>query len=126
LGRTHPDDFAALFAADFTFTDASSPEPITTPDQVRQYMDAWYRAFPDMRVKTTNRVVSDNQVAAEVEFTGTNTGPLAFGGNEIPATGKSVVGTGAYFAKVEDGKIVSFAAHPDTAGLMAQLGLMNA
>ena len=91
---------------------------------MQAYMEAWYSAFPDMRAKTTNRVVSDDQVAAEVEFTGTNTGPLQMGGREIPATGRPIVGTGTYFASVRDGKIVSFRAHPDAASMMAQLGLM--
>ncbi|MDQ0617326.1 ester cyclase [Arthrobacter globiformis] len=54
----------------------------------------------------------------------TNTGPLHMGDKEIPATGKSVTATGAYFASVRDGKIVSFRAHPDVATMMGQLGLM--
>jgi hypothetical protein len=45
-----------------------------------------------MSVKQTNRVVSDEAVAAEVHFTGTNTGPMMMAGKEIPPTGKSVVG----------------------------------
>lgn len=43
---------------------------------------------------------------------------------EMPATGKSVKGTGSYFASVREGKIVSFSAHPDDAGMMAQLGVL--
>lgn len=116
--------FADLLADDFTFTDVMAPEPFRTREQVRAYMDTWFMAFPDMRVRTTRRVVSDDEVAAEVEFTGTNTGPMRMGDQEIPATGKSVVGTGTYFVSVTDGKITSFRAHPDVASLMGQLGLM--
>lgn len=116
--------FAELLAEDFTFSDVSVPEPMHSRDQVTEYMESWYTAFPDMRVKTTNRVVSEDQVGAEVEFTGTNTGPLLMGGRQIPATGREVTGTGTYFASVRDGKIVSFTAHPDVAALMGQLGLL--
>lgn len=116
--------FTGLLADDFTFSDVMVPEPFRTREQVQAYMDSWYVAFPDMRARTVRRVVSDDEVAAEVEFTGTNTGPLQMGGREIPATGKSVVGTGTYFASVRDGKIVSFRAHPDVASMMGQLGLM--
>jgi hypothetical protein len=35
-----------------------------------------------------------------------------------------VVGRGAYFVRVRDGKVVEFSSHPDAAGLMVQLGLM--
>jgi steroid delta-isomerase-like uncharacterized protein len=116
--------FVDLLAPDFVWTDLTVPEPMRSRDQARQYMQAWFTAFPDMRVKQTNRVVGGDGVAAEVEFTGTNSGPMMMGGVEIPPTGKSVLGRGSYFARVEHGKIVRFSSHPDVAGMMMQLGLM--
>jgi predicted ester cyclase len=77
-----------------------------------------------MSVKQTNRVVSDEVVAAEVQFTGTNTGPMMMAGREIPPTGKSVVGKGTYLARVKGGKVVEFNSYPDIAGMMMQLGFM--
>ncbi|WAH99321.1 ester cyclase [Arthrobacter sp. MMS18-M83] len=118
------DDFADMFADDFTLSDVSLPDALHSTDQVRQYMETWFTAFPDMHVRSINRVVTEDAVAAEVEFTGTNTGPLVVGGMEVPATGKSVKGTGTYFVSVRDGKITSFSAHPDVAGMMVQLGMM--
>ncbi|MBO1268294.1 ester cyclase [Arthrobacter cavernae] len=120
----NPDDFVDLFAEDFTFSDVTRPEALRSKDEVRQYMESWFTAFPDMRILSINRVVGDDAVAGEVEFTGTNTGPLVVGGMEMPATGKSVTSTGAYFFSVRDGKIASFSARPDGAGLMEQLGLL--
>jgi predicted ester cyclase len=87
-------------------------------------METWFTAFPDMHIRSVNRVVSEDAVAGELEFTGTNTGPLVVGGMQMPATGKSVKGTGSYFASVRDGKIASFSAHPDVAGMMVQLGTL--
>ena len=77
-----------------------------------------------MRIKETNRIVTDDAVAVELEFTGTNTGPMTMAGREIPPTGKTVLGKGAFFARIQDGKIVQFSSHPDVAGLMMQLGFM--
>ena len=111
-------------ADEFTFSDVNASEPFRSPEQVQAYMEGWFTAFPDLRAKATNRVVTEDQVAGEVEFTGTNTGPLRMGSQEVPATGKAVTGTGTYFASVKDGKFVSFRVHPDVAALMAQLGLM--
>jgi steroid delta-isomerase-like uncharacterized protein len=116
--------FVGLLAADFVWTDLTLPEPMRSRDEARQYMQAWFTAFPDMRVKQTNRVVGGDDVAGEIEFTGTNSGPMMMGGMEIPPTGRSVLGRGSYFARVEDGRIVRFSSHPDVAGLMMQLGLM--
>jgi len=117
-------DFVDLFADEFTFSDVTLPEALHSKDQVQEYMGTWFTAFPDMRISTVKRVVSEDAVAAEIEFTGTNTGPFVVGGMEMPATGKSVRGTGTYFASVQDGKIASFSAHPDVAGMMAQLGMI--
>ena len=118
-----PDRFAALLADGFEFRDSSLPEPLTTTDQVREYMRSWFTAFPDLRMTVINRVIAEDSVAGEVEFTGTHTGPLNAGGQQIPATGKAVRSAGTYFAQVKDGKIASFNAHPDVMGLMVQLGL---
>ena len=118
------DAFANLLADDFVWTDLTLPEPMRTKDEARQYAQAWFTAFPDMRVKETNRIVTDDAVAAELEFTGTNTGPMMMTGREIPPTGKTVLGKGAYFARIKDGKIVQYNTHPDVAGLMMQLGFM--
>ena len=119
-----PEAFVDLFADEFVWRDLTVPEPMRTSDEAVAYMQSWFTAFPDMRVRTTNRVIGRDSIAAEIEFTGTNTGPLAMGGMQIPATGKSVVGHGAYFVRVRDGKVVEFSSHPDAAGMMAQLGLM--
>jgi steroid delta-isomerase-like uncharacterized protein len=119
-----PDAFIDLFADEFVWRDLTVPDEMRTRDEAKQYMQGWFTAFPDMRVRTTNRVIGDDAVAAEVEFTGTNTGSLSMGGTQLPATGKSVVSKGAYFARVKDGKVVEFSSHPDAAGMMMQLGLM--
>jgi steroid delta-isomerase-like uncharacterized protein len=118
------DAFADLFADDFVLRDLASPDPITTKAGVRQYAQAWFTAFPDMNVKQTNRVVGEDAVAGEVEFTGTNNGPMMMAGNEIPPTGKNVIGKATYFVHVRNGKVVEFNSYPDIAGTMMQLGFM--
>lgn len=118
------DAFVSLFADDFTWVDWTLPEPIRDRAGAKKYFNGWTTAFPDMRVKTVSRVVGDDAIAAEIEFMGTNTGPMAMGGNEIPPTNKAVTGRGSYIARVQGGRIVEFRSHPDVAGLMMQLGFM--
>jgi steroid delta-isomerase-like uncharacterized protein len=122
--KHNTDEFADLFADGFVYRDSSLPEPLHSKDAIKQYMQGWYTAFPDMHVRQTNRVANEDAVSAEIEFIGTNSGPLMMGGQQLPPTGRSVVGHGAYFAKVRDGKIVEFSAHPDVAEMMMQLGMM--
>jgi steroid delta-isomerase-like uncharacterized protein len=118
------DSFAAMFANDFVYTDDTVPETMNTLDQVREYMTGLFTAFPDMRVKELNRVVGDDALAAEVEFTGTNSGPLSMGGMELPPTGRQITAHGTYFARAQDGKITQFHAHPNAAEMMMKLGHM--
>jgi steroid delta-isomerase-like uncharacterized protein len=115
----------ALLADDVTWQDVSIPQPMKGKAAVRQYMQGWFTAFPDMKATVKNRVVTDDQVAAEVEFVGTNTGPLQMGagGPAMPATGKKVTGKGTYFVRIRNGKGVSVHTYPDVAGMMMQLGM---
>ncbi len=119
-----PDRFVALLGDKFVWRDAAMPGPMTSPDEARAYVQSWLTAFPDMHLQRTNRLVDEDRVAAELEFTGTNTGPVNMGGQEIPATGRRVTGHGTYFSRVENGKIVEFSTYPDVAEMMAQLGMM--
>ena len=120
------DAWVDLFADDFVWHDWTTPEPIRGKDGARQYFNSWMTAFPDMRLKTVSRVVGEDAVASEIEFHGTNSGPLVMGGMEMPPTNKTVTGRGTYTARVRDGKIVEFRSHPDAAGMMMQLGMMPA
>src|SRR6266704_3330561 len=97
------DAFADIFADGAAVNDVAAPEPIMGRDAIRAYAQAWFTAFPDMSVKQMNRLVNEDSVAAEIQFTGTNTGPMMMGGKEIPPTGKAVVGKGTYFSRAKDG-----------------------
>jgi predicted ester cyclase len=119
-----PEVFADLFADDFVLEDITVPAPIRTKEGAEAYVQSWLTAFPDIHVRRTNRVIGEDSIAGELEFTGTNLGPLAMGDMTLPPTSKTVVGRGAYFVRVRDGKIVEFHSHPDAAGMMVQLGLM--
>jgi len=118
-----PDAWAAMFADRFRWTDDTQPDPISTKEGARDYMRAWITAFPDMHVKMLNRVVADDSVGAELEFSGTNSGPMNMGGQTIPPTNKKVTAHGTYFVKAKDGKIVEFHSHPNIMEMMGQLGI---
>ena len=121
-----PDRALALLSEDAVWRDVASPEPMRSKTAIRQYIQGWFTAFPDLNANTKNRVANEDQVAAEVEFTGTNSGPLqmAPGAPAIPATGKKVMGKGTYFVRIRNGKAVEVHTYPDAAGMMMQLGLV--
>ena len=116
----------AVLSDDIVWHDVDSPEPFQGKEAVRSFIQSWFTAFPDMKTTVKNRVVTEDQVAAEMEFSGTNTGPLQMGPNapSIPATGKKVRGKGTYFVRIRNGKAVEVHSYPDAAGMMMQLGLV--
>ncbi len=118
--------FVNLFADDFTWYDWGSPEPIRDKEGAKRFFSNWMTAFPDMRVTSRSRVIGDDAVAAEIEWSGTNTGSMRMGDTEIPPSNRRITGRGTYIARVKDGKIAEFRSHPDAAGMMMQLGMMQA
>ena len=116
----------AIYSDDIVWQDVGSPQLMHGKEAVRQYIQGWFSAFPDIKITVTNRLVTEDQVAGELEFTGTNGGPLQFapGMPAIPATGKVANGKATYFVWIKNGKAVEVHTYPDTAGMMMQLGLM--
>ena len=120
------DGSLALYSDDVVWVDVGIPEPLRGKDAVRQYVQGWFSAFPDIKLTVKNRLVTEDQVAGELEWIGTQSGPLQLGPGTpaLPATGKKVIGKGTYFVRVKNNKATEVHTYPDTAGLMMQLGLM--
>jgi steroid delta-isomerase-like uncharacterized protein len=116
----------AVFPDDVVWQDITNPQPLNGKEGIGQYLQGWFTAFPDIKITVTNRVATEDYVAAELDFVGTNTGALqlAPGAPAIPATGKKVIGKGTYFVHFKNGKAVEVHSYPDAAGMMMQLGLM--
>ena len=115
--------FLSHCADDIAWHDPAVPEPINGKEGTAEFFTGWVTAFPDMNVRQTNRVIGDDTIAAQLIFTGTNTGPMQMGEDSIPATGNTVASRGADFARIKDGMLAEMHTYPDLAGMMQQLGL---
>lgn len=93
------------------------------PAEGREQIDRSYRelftAFPDCRAEIGNIFTGQNQVFAEVRWTGTNKGDF----RNTPATGKFVDIRIAYIFKIEGGKIKKITEYYDGATVAKQMGL---
>jgi predicted ester cyclase len=116
----------ALMDENIVFHDTGVPGPINGKAELEKYFNAWVAAFPDYKMKTLNTVVSDDYIAAEIEGSGTNKGPLSMRDQpEMPATNRKLTSRVSYFAKVKNGKIIDVYIYSDVAGMMGQLGLQE-
>ena len=115
----------ALVADDVVATNVARPEPMRGKEAYRQFYQHTFDTYTGYTIEVKNRVVSEDQVATEIVFSGTHTGPLALGpGDPIPPTGNKFAADGAYFLRVRDGKIAEVHMHPDIAGFLMQLGVL--
>ena len=83
--------------------------------------DAWWKAFPDLKHEIVSEIESGDIYACELAMHGTHTGPMQTPQGALPATGKRVRMASCDYVVVKNGKITSWHAYPDMAGLMAQL-----
>jgi steroid delta-isomerase-like uncharacterized protein len=117
---------AALAAPDLEWLVAPFGETYRGPDGFRDGLQIWNTAFPDAKAPITYVMATGDAVAAEYDYRGIQTGPLAAPGGAIPPTGKRLDTKGCHVAQVRDGKFVSIRTYFDVATLLQQLGLMPA
>ncbi len=115
----------ACWAPDAVIIDPASPQPIKGKEAVRQNMDAWLKAFPDLQFKPSNTILSKGDtIAFEVNLSGTHKGPLVGPQGTVPASNKKLQFTGVGFWRMNaQGLIAEERRYYDTAGFMRQLGI---
>jgi steroid delta-isomerase-like uncharacterized protein len=95
---------------------------VTGYEGVRQNIDGYRSAFPDLKITIEEQLAEGDLVATRWTAKGTHKGELM----GIAPTGKEATVTGLTLDKIEDGKIVETWNNWDTLGLMRQLGVIPA
>ena len=118
------DRYLGVHAESFVLYAPDSPEPRKGREALREWIQGFVNAFPDLRVERERSFGQGDWVCVEYTVTGTHKGPLPGpGGEMIPATNKAVRLPGSVVFKVEGGKITEAHEYYDILGMMAQLGL---
>lgn len=94
--------------------------------QIVESFKTWKTAFPEGTAEVTNQIAQGEQVASEVVYKATHTGPLATATGSISPTNKPVELTVMLVSSFRDGLIQRERAYYDKAGLMRQLGIVAA
>src|ERR1700737_4836066 len=93
-------------------------------DQVRNYTQIYWSAFPDFNVSVTYQVIAGDTAVTESAYSGTHTGTLRTPNGDIPATGKRVQGCQVAVQRVRDGQIWSEHLYFDQMEFLGALGLI--
>lgn len=91
--------------------------------QIVQSFKAWNTAFPQGTAEVINQIAQGEQVASEVVYKATHTGPFVMSGVTIPPTNKPIELKVMLIQSFRDGLIQRERAYFDKAGLLQQLGV---
>jgi ketosteroid isomerase-like protein len=94
------------------------------PEQIAQWMQVFYAAFPGISHPIDRMVAGGNTVTVELRAEGTHTGPLASSAGEVPPTGRDISLRVANLLTVDDdGRVTSVNVYFDQMQMLEQLGL---
>jgi steroid delta-isomerase-like uncharacterized protein len=91
------------------------------PEGLKQFVQAWHSAFPDMNVAIDLLISEGTKVAVRWTLNGTHQGTFL----GIPATGKYVSLPGITIFRIEDGTIKEGWGFWEQAGMLQQLGVVQ-
>lgn len=94
------------------------------PEATVEGLGVFKTAFPDLHCEIVRLIAGDREVAAELVWHGTHTGPLATPTGTIPATGKPIT-THATKVFAFDRDLIKYARHYwDMTELLGQIGAL--
>jgi steroid delta-isomerase-like uncharacterized protein len=109
-----PDGVARLVTNEFVSESDMVPAPLQGPDAVKQVVQMYVHAFPDLHFEIEQMVASGDYVITRWRATGTHGGELM----GIPATNRPAVTHGCSVTEVREGKMTREWVYWDTGNLL--------
>jgi len=111
-----------IVASDFVGHDPALPEEVRGPGGLRELIDGYRAAFPDIHITIEDQIADGDRVVTRWSAKGTHQGVLM----GMTATGKQATVTGITIDRIAAGRIAESWNNWDTLGLMQQLGAIPA
>ena len=107
------------FAQDCTFTDQATGLTLKGLDELKDWLNGWFQAFPDMTSDEGGYLDAGDSVIHQTIARGTNSGPLG----EMPATGRTVAVPYCEIWHFDaDGRGIGGSLYYDQLSMLQQLG----
>jgi steroid delta-isomerase-like uncharacterized protein len=114
-------DFAVMDRiVDAHYVNYSMPMTTPGPQGLRQVLEMFVSAFPDMHIVVEDIVAENDKAATRGHFTGTHSGTFM----GVPATGKSINVSYIDMWAAHNGRMIENWVQMDILGLMVQLGVV--
>lgn len=118
------DEWKAELANDAIYEEAATHVRVKGADDYLKIVQRWKRAFPDLQATVLDSAMTGNKVFAEVEWEGTQTGPLEGPFGMIAPTHKHGVVKASMIVTVKNDKIVELHHYFDMVTMLSNLGLV--
>ena len=115
------DHLKELYAADAVYEEPGTGRVFRGPEEIAEANVGWKRAFPDAKGTVTSAAAADDTVTLEVTWEGTQDGPLAANGQEIPPSHNRIQVKAAEVFRFEGDQIKEEHHYFDMLGMMEQL-----
>jgi steroid delta-isomerase-like uncharacterized protein len=116
------DDVDDIYAPDYVGHTAGSPEQTLGPEGVREFVELYRSAFPDLHTTIEDIVAEGDKVAYRWTAVGTHRGELL----GVAPSNNRVELTGITIERIEGSKIVETYNNFDQLGMMRQIGAIPA
>jgi steroid delta-isomerase-like uncharacterized protein len=116
-------EWKASLANDVVYEEIATHTRVKGADEYLKIVQRWKRAFPDLKVTVLETFTAGDKIFAEVEWEGTQSGPLEWPFGTIAPTNKRGLLKASMFATVKNDKVVELHHYFDVMTLMANLGI---
>jgi steroid delta-isomerase-like uncharacterized protein len=111
-----------LLASDLVYDETGTGRRVEGADAYVALLDGWKAAFPDVAGTIRDAITSDNVVAQEIHWHGTQTGPLETPTGTVEASGKPVSVDASIWYRFQGEAISEIHHYLDVATLLEQIG----
>ena len=110
----------ALYAPNVVQHDPSSPAPVASSADLKQYVGSFLTAFPDMHFTIEDLLAENDKVLWRFTADATQNGPLL----DIPPSGRRATVTGMALFRLAEGKIAEVWVNFDALGMLQSIGVV--
>jgi steroid delta-isomerase-like uncharacterized protein len=123
FGAANWGEYKAALATNVVFDEIPLRLHVTGADEYVRVVQRWKKAFPDLAAKVITVIGDRGTYAAQLEWTGTQTGPLETPFGLIAPTNKRGTVKAMLMVRIRDGKIVETNHYFDVLTVLANLGV---
>ena len=123
FGASNWSEYKATFSPECVYEEYATGTRVKGPDACVQVAQKWKRAFPDARGTLMSSVLSGDTITVEIQWQGTQTGPLESPFGAVAATNKRITVNAVEVFKLRNGQIVEDRHYFDLLTILSQLGV---